>query len=549
MIPDPNASNNMSTSSIPSANMVSSSITPSAMQNAIDYAKQDPTSSYAQELQKRIQAGSYNGVLSLMGKDTSKYGQQAAPAAPVPAPVTPNPVAETASDYMDNVAPAAADVQGGGNIGAASDEFQKGNIPMGVEDATLGVGSDAVKAIFAPIAAPLQTLIAHASASSSSNPSITADTVDSPAAQQARQQISDWAAAHPDISKTLGDIFNVGTSIAGSGALDTSVGDAATAVKNGVTNTVASANDAAGAVKTAIVGTPEEQAAAQAVKTGAQATKDAASTVSALDPELKGAKLVAAQREAITGTRTIRPATMFTEQTLSPGARTISLGQRLSSDIPLSEGDTMPKVVLSKDPVKNTAILRQALTDTENKLTTALKGDPDINFNADKPTLYEALDSAQKTSPEEFRIGENKIVTKNVFNFANKVIAKSDDSIEGLRDARTALDSQARVEYPNAFNPDGSVNVRSAAGSAIKRARDIINQHLYNTAPAGSDIQKLIAREADIFQASTPVATKAAAGVGKTIPERVIGNVRKHPVISTAVAASAGVAAAKGLGI
>lgn len=54
-------------------------ITPDAMQRAINFAKQDPKSSYAQELQQRIQSGAYNSVLQKMGKDTSGYGTPTAP--------------------------------------------------------------------------------------------------------------------------------------------------------------------------------------------------------------------------------------------------------------------------------------------------------------------------------------------------------------------------------------------------------------------------------------------------------------------------------------
>lgn len=563
MIPDPNTSN-ISTSSIPSANMVSTSITPSAMQNAIDYAKQDPTSSYAQELQKRIQAGSYNSVLSLMGKDTSKYGQQA--------PVTPTSTSTTApaANPLMDVAQAAAgpiastmiptavsDVKKIGSdlntrVNNTSDILNSSDNTASKVLQTAGQGFGAVNDVIGDTVEGAVKQIVPQNVLDSFGAHL-APLVQSAAQSPAGQAVIKWwGGLDPETQRNLsatGSIASLLSNALGAGAAKEGITAAADAAAPVIDSAVDTAKGAVSSAKDAVIGTADEQAASQVAKTTAKATKDTASTVSALDPELKGAKLVAAQKEAITGSRTIKPATMFTEQTLSPGARTMALGQRLSSDIPLAEGDVMPKVVLSKDPVKNTTILRQALTDTEGRLTTALKGDPEINFNADKPTLYEALDSAQKTSPEEFRIGENKVVTKNVFNFANKVVANAEDSVEGLRDARTALDSQARVEYPNAFNPDGSVNVRSAAGSAIKRARDIINQHLYNTAPAGSDIQKLIAREADIFQASTPVATKAAAGAGKTVPERVIGNVRKHPVISTALAASAGVAAAKGIGI
>lgn len=155
--------------------------------------------------------------------------------APAVDPTQPNPVEETGNNYMSDVAPAAQDVMGGGNIGKAADEFGKGNIAGGAEDATLGTASDAVKSLFAPIAAPIQTLLNHAN-SATSNPDPAAAEVNSPEAQAARASISSWAAAHPDLAKTLGDAFNVGTAALGSSALDTSVSDAASAVIKPITD-------------------------------------------------------------------------------------------------------------------------------------------------------------------------------------------------------------------------------------------------------------------------------------------------------------------------
>lgn len=525
------------------------------MQNAIDYAKQNPTSSYAQELQQRIQSGNYNDVLKQMGVDISKYGQSdPAVAHPVASETIPQKiegvVKDTASNYMADVAPAAADITGGGNVGDAtkamtdlndtdpapleSPEGQQQANDAGkvVEDSTLGVASDAAKAVFAPFAAPFQTLIQHSQANTSSAPVAGEEGINSSQAVAARQSISDWAKAHPEIAKTLGDAINVGGAVVGGEGLNTSVQDAAVGAKGAIDIAGENVNKFVDSAKEAIVGTPDQQAA----NIAKNAAKNTNITIAALDPELKGAKLTAAYKEAITGNRTVSPSGIFSEQTLSPSQRTIGLGQRLSTDIPLTEGDSMPKIVLTKSPVKNTEILRQALTDTETKLTAALKGDPDINYNADKPVLYENLDAARQDAPNEFRIGENKSMTKNVFDFANKVAAQADDSIEGLRDARTAFDTQARTQYPNAFNPDGSVNVKTAAGNAVKTARDVFNEHLYNTAPKGSDIQKLIGREADIFQASNPVAAKTAINSGKSMSTRAIETLKKHPVISTVAA-------------
>lgn len=455
--------------------------------------------------------------------------------APAAQPTAPNPIAETGKNYMDNVAPAAQDLMGGGNIGSAVSKISKGglgNIAGGVEDATLGVAKDAAQAIFAPIAAPIQTLISH----------ITSGMQTPEAVKPLMDQLSTWAQAHPQIAKTLGDAFAVGTSVVGSGALNSSVSDVVQGAKDAVTTGLTTAKNVASDAKTSVMGSAE-------ANTAAKVAKNTTSTISALDPELKGAKLNKAYKEVVTKDRTVTPSGLFTEQKLSPGERTMALGKRLSSDVSLEDGSSVPSIVLGKNPVTNLNTLKTALTDTETKLTSALKGDPEINFNADKQTLFDNLNAARDASPEEFRIGENKDMTKNVFSFANKIATKADDSIEGLRDARTAFDTQAKMEYPNAFNLDDTVNVRTAAGNAVKKARDVFNEHLYNTAPAGSDIQKLIGREADIFQATNPVAADAAKGAGKTIVEKGVSKIKDHPVAATVGGVVTGTAALKGLGL
>lgn len=192
---------------------------------------------------------------------------------------------ETVNNYLgDNgVGAAAADVTGGGNIGKSVDEFGKGNIGAGVEDATLGTASDAVKAVFAPLSAPITTLLSHVAAANAKNPSITGKEIQTPEAQASMQQIQQWAQQNPTWAKTLGDAFNVGTAVLGSGGegtgLNTTVSDAASAVKNTVTRGATKVQNAAGAVRDAVVGTPAEQEAARV--TDANAAETAAKTKNA----------------------------------------------------------------------------------------------------------------------------------------------------------------------------------------------------------------------------------------------------------------------------
>ena len=59
-----------------------------------------------------------------------------------------------------------------------------------------------------------------------------------------------------------------------------------------------------------------------------------------------------------------------------------------------------------------------------------------------------------------------------------------------------------------------------------------MNAHLYDTAPNGSEIQKLIGREADLFRATEAIAPKAAqlqgtSKVGRFINKPLIKEVGK----------------------
>lgn len=270
------------------------------------------------------------------------------------------------------------------------------------------------------------------------------------------------------------------------------------------------------------------------------AKKGLEKTIAAVNPDLTGKKLAGAYKEVVTGSRTTKGAKLFSEQTLSPNQQAINTATRLADG----------GIQLSNKPLKDLNTLKGALSTTETKIDALLAGkDAEVVYNADKPALFETLKTIKTTAPREFNaIKESKLVHDNVVDFARELVAKGEDSIKGLRDIRTKFDAQARVEYPNAFK-DGAVDVKTPAGRAIKAVRDAINEHLYNTAPEGSEIRQLIQREADIFRATENIASKASKTHGKTIVEKVTSSIRKHPIISTAGSAAAGVGIAKSLGL
>lgn len=217
-----------------------------------------------------------------------------------------------------------------------------------------------------------------------------------------------------------------------------------------------------------------------------------------------GAKFKKTSGQVLTGQRELTPASMFREQGLTPDQQTVNLATRLK------------ELKLGKDPVKNTQILADDFVATESKLQNALKGDPNIVYSGDRENLIRTLNKVRKESPQEFRIKESASMVDNVVTFANRIVGKSEDSIGGIRETRKAFDAQAKREFPNAFKPDGTIDTKTPAGYAIKKVRDDINEHLYNTAPNGSEIQGLIGREADLYRAAQVSLEKALKGQGKT---------------------------------
>lgn len=256
------------------------------------------------------------------------------------------------------------------------------------------------------------------------------------------------------------------------------------------------------------------------------AAKAAQTTIDAVTPELKGTKLTQAYKDVVKGNRDIEPSGLLKQQSVTTSAREAGVGQRLFD----------AGISLQNKPIQDIKILRGALKDTEGNIEDVLKGDPEMVYNADKPTLLKTLNTIGNKMPEEFKaIKDSGAVFKQVLNYGKTLVGKTEDSITGLRNARTAFDAQAKIEFPSAFK-EGGIDLKSPAGRAVKAVRDAINDHLYATAPAGSKIKELIGREADIFRATDAIAPRAAAGEGKNIPQKVYEAVKAHPLAASAVA-------------
>lgn len=237
----------------------------------------------------------------------------------------------------------------------------------------------------------------------------------------------------------------------------------------------------------------EGMAKKQAVK---QAEKYLQSSIEAVNPDLSGKRLTEAYKNVVKGGRDTTPASMFQEQGLTPDQRTMNLGKRLQD------------IKFGKDNAENLDLLARELKKTEDKLEIALKGDSEIVYNLDKPTIVTKIDSLKVNKPGDF-IGDNGKIYDNVIDFGKKTIQKSDDTIKGGRDARAVFDIEAKRKFPSAYK-DGRVDTSTPAGHAIKEFRDALNTHIYEVAPNGSEIKQMIGREADIFQAAENIAPKAA---------------------------------------
>lgn len=254
-------------------------------------------------------------------------------------------------------------------------------------------------------------------------------------------------------------------------------------------------------------------------------------TVQAVNPDLTGKKLAGAYEDVVKGTRTATSRGLFTEQKLSPGQQAINIATRLQQDVGDAE-TSVPKITLTGKPVQDLTKLADGMQTTEKQINTLLDGDPSLVYNADKPSLVDALNAIKDKSPREFgSIKESKAVYDDVINYAKETVDQADDTVKGIREARATFDAAAKKQFPSAYK-DGFIDTKTPAGIAIKAARDTINEHLYNTAPEGSLIQQLIQREADLFRAAQNIAPKAAKLHGTNIIGSALDALRQHPYLS-----------------
>lgn len=372
----------------------------------------------------------------------------------------------------------------------------------------LGAAAGAAQGVFAPLTGAIQTAMQKTGVKLGAS--------DNSPAKKAIDALNEFSKAHPEAAKNLMDSLTVATSeIGGEGAL----GDLA--------KTPVSGEGAVNAVKDTIktaasaVGDKLKVPAVPLKNTVADAAKNAAAikhSIDSVSPELSGKKLANAYQDVVKGNREVSPSGVAKSQEIGDSKRTTDMGTRLS-DLGMK----------STDPIGNLKKLGAGLSDTEKKLNTLLESD---KTPVDKGALNTTLDSLNKTMPREFSgIRDSKSTFESVVNFAKETVGKAPNSIKGMREARTAFDNQARLEYPSAFK-EGAIDMKTPAGRAIRSVRDAMNDYLYSTAENGSELQSHIEREADIFNAAEAVASKAAKGEGKTKLSQIID---QYPTLKKAI--------------
>lgn len=334
--------------------------------------------------------------------------------------------------------------------------------------------------------------------------------------------------------QTIGGLIKTG---AKTGAIMGSVGGAGQAVQQGAEQGQDGATTAAnafiqggeGAIGGGILGGGLGLTGGVAGKLSGLIGKDVPTqnAIDSINPELTGKKL-ASSYEASAKAGTYKGGS---EAGISP--RIQKAGVSLS-DLGLNPAD----------PRGNLVKLSKAMSTTEAKIT------PYENYGVSsgvKTVLNNDLDKLKTNTPREFSgIKDTQNAFNNVVDYAKELVQKTKDTIGGYRDARTSFDAKVREQFPNAFNDDGTVNLRTPLGAAVKATRDTLNDNLYSIAPKASNLQSLISREADIYNAMHNVAPKVAKldGMGKAAIF-----IKNHPgLVSTAktTAEIAGVGGAAG---
>lgn len=450
-------------------------------------------------------------------------------------PPTPNVVEETGSNYFGDsgVGGAVKDLMGGGNIGSGSAKLQKGDILGGVEDLTLGTASDAVKAIFAPISAPLQTLLSHVAAANAANPNkIKGATIeDTPQAKAARQQLSDWAQANPQLAKTLGDAFTVGTGALGSGALDATVGDTVNSITETVTGAVSKTKDVLSKAKEAMTpaSIPEDTTEGIVRESGQLAPEAArAAAWKDLQPKSNDQNVTAYRAQGATN-----PKTITGKVTLNPtGAdnRVLDVVTPLYEDGTLT-GSMPTETKISAIEGKSKELTQQTdnFVADNNKVIDLTSRHPEVK------SLDKALNSAKSANQIIFG-GDTSVegaydaVTNEFLSGLEKGSETTADLVS-LRNRLKAFDGEMQGKFPNVYKNarTGELNpTDNARANAIRDVHETVRDFIADNLPPNNPYKSLLQQNSSLIRAAEMV-NEGASNASKI--DSWLDLLGKHPYI------------------
>lgn len=261
-----------------------------------------------------------------------------------------------------------------------------------------------------------------------------------------------------------------------------------------------------------------EDMAVDAQKLLSPVSKETVRAIQAVQPVLTGKDLKASYKQGLGN-----PRGLFTRQSVSANPETVRIGQNLSD------------LNFSSNPVRNIKMLGDNVGKTEQ----AIQNLPDYaTAPLNKAELGQKLEGLKEAIPREYRgIRDSKSIFDDVIDFGKEQLAAADDTIKGGREqGRIAFDQGAKMQYPSAFK-NGHIDMKTPAGRAIKLVRDTFNEHLYETAPQGTELQSLVGREWNLLQAIDNVAGQAVKTHGKNFLGAII---RRHPVLSIILGTSIG---------
>lgn len=387
-----------------------------SLKDIISYSKANPNTDYAKRAGQLIKSGGFDAQAQKEGIDLSWAGRP--PLQKVTGSIVkqkvPGILTETAQNlggqYNDATNKVTSSITGGAqdlaNATESSSPIERvGGSLKALGETALGTAAGGVQAIFAPISAPIQTLLSHITAGNAAheaagNHDITDNIIHSPQADAARKAISDWSTAHPELARTLGDAFTVGTAALGSEAADSVLNKPVSEVAS---DAVSKIKGVASNLKSAVTTDPEA-AAAKSIQTSVQDTmplQDKNERIDALRNSYpnSGSGSGGVSREGILGKSTTQPtaediqrgtvADEYVKNTSDPVKKIQNVNQGIK--------DTSVKVddFLNKNAAPaNFADMRDYLE--TNRPTSILQKDPGA-IEAYNRSTQNALDTLYKT--------------------------------------------------------------------------------------------------------------------------------------------------------